>query len=244
MTKVFSNRRQSFKAVNDVNFRLYPGQCLGIVGESGSGKSTAARMIAQLETTTEGQILYRNQDITNTPVRKRKPIYRNMQMIFQNPLDSFDPRRKLSSSVVEVLCNYGFTKIEAQAQMKKLMGRVGLNDEIADRYPHQVSGGQCQRAAIARAIALKPEILICDEATSALDVSVQQQIIELLKELQSEYHLSILFICHDLALVQEMCQRVIVMYEGKIVEEGAVDEVIENPKEVYTRRLLDSVLSI
>lgn len=227
-----------------MDFTLNRGQCLGIVGESGSGKSTIARMITQLEPADGGRIFFRGQDITNTPWKKRKEIYRYMRMIFQDPADSFDPRKTLGSSIVEVLRNYGCSKPDTQTQMLNLMERVGLGADLAGRYPHQVSGGQCQRAAIARAIAMEPEVLICDEATSALDVSVQQQIVELLKELQAEYQLSILFICHDLALVQEMCQNVLVMYEGKIVEEGTVDEVIQNPKEIYTRRLLESVLSI
>lgn len=171
-------------------------------------------------------------------------IYRKMQMVFQTPTDSFDPRRTLGDGIGESLRNCGMTRHDADAQAARLLERCGLPASFAGRYPHEVSGGQCQRAAIARALAVKPKVLICDEATSALDVTVQKEILELLNELRCEQGtaLSILFICHDISLVQQFCDRVLVMYHGDIVEQGAPDAVIYHPQNDYTKRLIDSVL--
>ena len=167
-----------------------------------------------------------------------------MQMVFQTPTDSFDPRRTLGDGIGESLRNIGMSRKETREEVERLLGKCGLPADFADRYPHQVSGGQCQRAAIARALAVKPRLLICDEATSALDVTVQKEILELLNELRSQQgnSLSILFICHDISLVQQFCDRVLVMYHGSIVEEGIPNEVIGHPKNAYTQRLIDSVL--
>ena len=162
-------------------------------------------------------------------------------MIFQNPVSSFDPRRSLGHGIGESLRNSGVPKAEAKKRVLELLGQCGLSEEFYDRYPHEVSGGQCQRAAIARALAVKPKIVICDEATSALDVTVQQQIMELLDAFRKEYQISYLFICHNLALVQQFCDRVLVMKDGRIVEEGTPDEVILKPKEEYTKMLVESV---
>lgn len=169
-------------------------------------------------------------------------LYRNVQMVFQTPEDSFDPRRSLGDGIMEGMRNYGMKRKEAGKRMKELLSMVGLEEKYAARYPHEVSGGQCQRAAIARALAVNPRLLICDEATSALDVTVQSQIITLLQKLRKEMGLSVLLICHDLALVQNFCDYVLVMYQGKIVEEGTPDEVIMRPKQDYTKLLIDSVL--
>ena len=163
-------------------------------------------------------------------------------MVFQNPQDSFDPRQRLEAGIIESLQNYGMSKKDARKRTGELLAMAELEPEYAKRYPHQVSGGQCQRAAIARALAVNPKLLICDEATSALDVTVQSQIVELLKKLQKETQMSYLLICHDLALVQTMCDRVLVMHQGKIIEEGTPNEVIRNPREEYTKELVDSVL--
>ena len=163
-------------------------------------------------------------------------------MVFQDPVSSFDPRRTLGDGIGESLRNAGVSKAETEAQVRHLLEQCGLGAEFAGRYPHEVSGGQCQRAAIARALAIQPKLLICDEATSALDVTVQHQIMELLQSLRESSDMSYLFICHNLALVQTFCDRLLVMYEGKIVEEGTPDQVIFHPQSDYTKLLIDSIL--
>ena len=246
LTKTFTRSGQSnLTAVNGISFDLLPGECLGIIGESGSGKTTAVNLITRLLDATEGRIFLDGEDITLKTGKSLRMIYRKMQMVFQTPTDSFDPRRTLGDGIGESLRNCGMTRHDADAQAARLLERCGLPAAFAGRYPHEVSGGQCQRAAIARALAVKPKVLICDEATSALDVTVQKEILELLHTLRSEQgtKLSILFICHDISLVQQFCDRVLVMYHGEIVEEGTPDEVIRNPQNDYTKRLIDSVLS-
>ena len=242
LKKVFHQReKRDVAAVNDVSFCLYPGEILGIVGESGSGKSTVARLITRLEDVTDGQIILDGQDISHSKGAVRKGIYEKIQMVFQNPVGSFDPRRTLGDGIGESLKNKGVPKAEIRAKVAELLEQCGLESEYMDRYPHQVSGGQCQRAAIARALAIDPKVIICDEATSALDVTVQKRVIDLLQNLQENKNLSYVFICHNLALVQQFCDRVIVMKDGRVVEEGIPDEVIQNPKEEYTKMLVESV---
>ena len=230
------------KMVQDVSFELKQGECLGIVGESGSGKSTIARMLTHLEPVTDGQIFLKGKDITHARGKTLRDIYQDIQMVFQMPMESFDPRRTLGDGIGESLRNMGISHRETRERVENLLEKCGLEKEFADRYPHQVSGGQCQRAAIARALAVDPEILICDEATSALDVTVQKQILELLIELKEKENLSFLLICHDLALVQALCDKVLVLYHGKTVEYGSPDEIIDHPKMDYTKRLIESVL--
>ena len=242
LKKIFVSGKKSTTAVDDVSFELTRGECLGIVGESGSGKSTIARMLTHLEGVTEGQIFLKGKDITHIRGKALREIYQEIQMVFQMPMESFDPRCTLGDGIGESLRNMGITRAETRKRVENLLERCGLDKEYADRYPHQVSGGQCQRAAIARALAVSPEILICDEATSALDVTVQKQILELLIELKQKENLSFLLICHDLALVQEFCDRVLVLYHGKTVECGTPDEIINHPKMEYTKKLIDSVL--
>ena len=242
LKKVFISGKKSMTAVDDVSFELERGECLGIVGESGSGKSTIARMITHLEPVTDGQIFLKGKDITHARGKSLRKTYQDIQMVFQMPMESFDPRRTLGDGIGESLRNMGISRDETRKRVEKLLERCGMDREYADRYPHQVSGGQCQRAAIARALAVSPEILICDEATSALDVTVQKQILELLRELKEKEELSFLFICHDLALVQEFCDKVLVLYQGKVVEYGTPDEIINHPKKDYTRKLGESVL--
>lgn len=243
LKKIFHQReKRDVAAVNDVSFCLYPGEILGIVGESGSGKSTVAKLITRLEDMTNGQIILDGQDISHSKGTARKEIYEKIQMVFQNPVGSFDPRRTLGDGIGESLKNKGVSKAEIRAKVAELLEQCGLEPEYMDRYPHQVSGGQCQRAAIARALAVDPKVIICDEATSALDVTVQKQILELLIELKKKENLSFILICHDLALVQAFCDRVLVLYHGKTVESGTPDEIIEHPKMDYTRKLIDSVL--
>ena len=228
--------------VHDISFSLRPGEILGLVGESGSGKSTVAKLITRLEAVTEGQIILDGQDITHRKGRALKSIYDKIQMVFQNPVGSFDPRKTWGHGIGESLKNRGIPKEEIRKKTANLLEQCGLEASYMDRYPHQVSGGQCQRAAIARALAVEPQIIICDEATSALDVTVQKKVIDLLMNLQENKKLSYIFICHNLALVQQFCDRVIVMKDGRIVEEGIPDEVIRNPKDAYTKMLIDSVL--
>ena len=243
LTKTFSGQRE-IAAVNGISCELFPGECLAIIGESGSGKTTAVNMISRLTDVTTGSIFLEGQEITRRKGKQLREVYRQMQMVFQTPTDSFDPRRTLGDGIGESLRNAGLTRKETQKRVEALLEKCGLPGEFANRYPHQVSGGQCQRAAIARALAIEPKLLICDEATSALDVTVQKEIISLLNELRKQRgkNLSILFICHDISLVQQFCDRVLVMYRGEIVEEGTPDAVIRAPKNDYTKRLIDSVL--
>ena len=234
LTKIFSEQEQDFAALRGVSFCLYPGETLGIVGESGSGKSTLAKVICRLTEASGGQVLLEGKDLLKTKGRELREAYQKLQMVFQSPAGSFDPRRTIGFSVGEGLLNQGFSRSQAQERAALLLKQCGLSPEISRQYPHQLSGGQCQRAAIARALALSPRIVICDEATSALDVTVQKQIIELLKELKTSHSLSYLFISHNLALVQSFCDRILVMHEGKIAEEGETDQVIRFPRSEYT----------
>ena len=245
LTKTFSRSGQSdLTAVNGISFDLWPGECLGIIGESGSGKTTAVNLITRLLDVTDGKIFLAGENITWKTGEALRAVYQKIQMVFQTPTDSFDPRRTLGDGIGESLRNSGMTRRETNLEVAHLLERCGLPAGFAGRYPHEVSGGQCQRAAIARALAVKPKVLICDEATSALDVTVQKEILELLNELRCEQStaLSILFICHDISLVQQFCDRVLVMYHGDIVEQGSPDEVICHPQDEYTKRLIDSVL--
>ena len=193
---------------------------------------------------TEGSIVLDGMDITNVSGRELRRVYAGMQMVFQTPTDSFDPRRTLGDGIGESLRNNGWSRKDTKDEVARLLEVCGLSPDFASRYPHQVSGGQCQRAAIARALAIRPKLLICDEATSALDVTIQQEIIALLSDLRwtKGTDLSILFICHDIALVQQFCSRVLVMYKGDIVEQGDPNVIIRNPKDPYTKRLIDSIL--
>lgn len=245
LKKVFHQRgKKDFIAVDHVNFDLYPGEILGIVGESGSGKSTIAKLITRLIDSTDGEIILEGQNITHLKGGALKDAYKKIQMVFQMPAASFDPRKTLGSGIGESLKNKGMSKTEIQEKVVRLLEQCGLSSEFADRYPHQASGGQCQRAAIARALAVEPKIIICDEATSALDVTVQKQVIELLQSLKEEKQLSYIFICHNLALVQQFCDRVAILHDGKIVEHGTPDEVILHPQSEYTKILVDSIFEM
>lgn len=243
VSKNFISRGKSDTlAVKDVSFTLNRGETLGIVGESGSGKSTIARLLTGLITATDGEIRICDNEINQMKKDNALGLYSKIQMVFQNPAESFNPRKTLGYGIAEPLLNRGYSVAAAATVAVQLLEKVGLTPEFVKKYPHQVSGGQCQRAAIARALAVEPSILICDEATSALDVTVQKQIMELLNELRKSKDLSIIFICHNLALVQSFCDRVLVLYDGEIVEQGKPDDIIGNPQADYTKLLVDSIL--
>lgn len=232
-------------AVDNLSFELYSGECLSIVGESGCGKSTLANMITHLETLTSGNIIYNNEDISKLSGEKLRQNRRKLQMIFQNPSESFNSRMRVLEIVSEPILNFKLmNRTEARLKTKKLLQMVGLNEEFIRRYPHELSGGQKQRVAIARALSLSPEIIICDEATSALDVSVQEQVLKLLMDLQKEKGLSYIFICHDLAVVRSISDRILVMYLGGIVEVIYSEELTTAAVHSYTKALLASVFSV
>lgn len=241
LKKTFYKKKIPFAALEGMDFFINKGECLGLVGESGCGKSTAAKIIAHLAEPDEGSVLLNGEETLHLKGRALRNFYSRIQMVFQTPQDSFDPRCTLGDGIMEGMRNQGMDRKAAGERMHELLRMVDLDAAYADRYPHEVSGGQCQRAAIARALATNPELIICDEATSALDVTVQAQIMELLKKLQREQRLTLLLISHDLALVQKLCDRILVMYEGKIIEQGVPDEVIRHPKEEYTKILVESI---
>lgn len=242
LKKTFYKNKVPFVAVKDVSFQVGEGECVGIVGESGCGKSTTAKMITHLVEPDTGSVLLKGRETLFLKGKNERKLYEEIQMVFQTPQDSFDPRFSLGDGIMESMRNQGMKKKQAKERMYELLEMVELDREYALRYPHEVSGGQCQRAAIARALGPGPRLIICDEATSALDVTVQAQIVELLKKLQRERGLSLLFICHDLALVQHLCDHVLVMFKGSVVEQGIPDDVIRHPQEAYTQMLVDSVL--
>ncbi|WP_294405946.1 ABC transporter ATP-binding protein [uncultured Clostridium sp.] len=241
--KEFKKKDHVHKAADDISFELYCGECLGIVGESGSGKSTLAKMIMKLEKPDSGEIIVDGEDILKFKGRKVRDYYGVIQMVFQDAKGSFNPKMTIGSSIMEYICNLCYVdKNERRKKVVKLLEEVGLNESHYDRYPHELSGGQCQRAAIARALSVHPKIIIFDEATSGLDVSVQAQVVELLKKTLDERDISYIFISHDLKLVSSFCGRIGVMYYGRLIECGKSYDVINNPKQDYTKLLIESVL--
>jgi len=230
------------KAVDGVSFRIGVGETLGLVGESGCGKTTVGRTLLKLIPATGGRVLYRGESVFDQPAAEMRRLRREMQIIFQDPAGSLNPRMRVASIVGEPLEVHGIASGEAlRERVEQLLVRCGLWKTAADRYPHEFSGGQRQRIGIARALALEPKLIVCDEPTSALDVSIQSQILNLLKDLQDEFGLSYLFISHDMAVIHHICDRVAVMYDGRIVEEGDRDEIINRPTHPYTQALLSAV---
>ena len=246
VSKTFSAGKDgAVHAVRNVDLVLRRGESLGIVGESGCGKSTLVRMVTQLTDVSGGQILLDGQDVTSLPRRDRRQVWRKCQMVFQDPYSVFSPRMPVGTFLEEGLVHYGImSRSQARHQVPDLLRMVELPPELADRLPHQLSGGQQQRVVIARAISIRPQLLILDEATSALDVSVQKQILQLLIRLQKELDLTCLYIGHDLAVVRSVTDRIAVMYAGSIVEELPSAELTACAAHPYTRRLLDSVFSV
>jgi len=227
------------KAVDDVSFEIKKGETFGLVGESGSGKSTLGRTILRLYEPTEGKIYFKDLEITALSKRELKKIRPKMQMIYQDPYSSLNPRLTVFDIIAEPLREYDYEDIESR--ILELLEAVGLSEEHANKYPDELSGGQCQRVAIARALTLNPEFLVLDEPTSALDVSVQAQVLNLLEKLQKELKLTYLFISHDLGVVRYLADKVGVMYLGKMVEVGTIDQVFDRPKHPYTKMLLESI---
>lgn len=236
---------RTLNACNDINLNVYKGKTLGIVGESGCGKSTFVRMVISMDKPTSGEILYHGKNIVNLSKKETWENRQNMQMVFQDPLASFNPKMKIIDILTEPLMNYGRLKRgEREAKAKELLEMVELPADFMYRYPHNMSGGQRQRISIARALSLEPEILVCDEATSALDVSIQKTVIELLVRLQKEKNISMIFICHDLALIQSFAHQIAVMYLGHIVEVIPGEDVAKKSMHPYTQALLGAQFSI
>ncbi|WP_269853425.1 ABC transporter ATP-binding protein [Streptomyces sp. RPT161] len=240
---VFKKQIGAVRAVDGVDFDLFQGETLGIVGESGCGKSTVAKLLMRLEEPTAGRILFKGEDITRLSGKALKAVRRNIQMVFQDPYTSLNPRMTVGDIIGEPFEIHpeAAPKGDRRRKVQDLLDVVGLNPEYINRYPHQFSGGQRQRIGIARGLALNPEIIICDEPVSALDVSVQAQVINLMTRLQKEFDLSYIFIAHDLSIVRHISDRVGVMYLGRIVELGNEEQIYEHPTHPYTQALLSAV---
>lgn len=243
MSKLFYEKQQYVKAVNGVSFDLYRGETLGIAGESGCGKSTLLRACIRLLDPTEGTIIFDGTDITHLSERKLRPLRKHMQVVFQDPYSSLDNRWTIGKLIEEPMIVNGIyaTRAERSQRVNELMQAVGLSPEYVGRYPHEFSGGQRQRVAIACSLATNPKILMCDEAVSALDVSVRAQVLNLLSELKNEFDLTYIFVSHDMSVIEHICDRVAIMYLGKIMEIGKKREIFDAPQHPYTKALLSAV---
>ncbi len=250
LSKTFGGGRSLFgaaapalKAVDNVSFEIFPGETLGLVGESGSGKSTTGRVLLQLEEPTSGDIIFNGQNLTGLSKSLLKPHRRNMQVIFQDPYSSLNPRMTVGEFVAEPLIVHGVSanRSERNDRVAALFRKVGLDPSFMTRYPHEFSGGQRQRVCIARGIALDPAFIVADEPITALDVSIQAQIVNLFQDLQDELGLTYLFIAHDLSMIRYLCHRVAVMLRGRIVEIGPCEAIFENPQHPYTKALLSAI---
>lgn len=239
---LFKKQVGAVQAVNDVSFTLQKGQVVGLVGESGSGKSTVARCVMRLIEPTAGEVIYEGKNLLELNQAEMKPLRKEIQIIFQDPYASLNPRKTILESIGEPLLYHGLVKNENQKREKvaEILSHIGMAADVMNRYPHQFSGGQQQRICIGRAIGMQPRLIICDEALSALDVSVQAQIINLLNDLKAKLQLSYLFISHDLSIVKYICDYVVVLYLGKVMEAGPTQEIFSHPKHPYTQALLSA----
>lgn len=244
-SKLFSKTKNHVKAVDEISLQVFKGETLGIVGESGCGKSTTGRLLIRLLDATEGEIYYKGQNISNLPHAEMRKLRKELQIIFQDPFSSLNPRMTVGEIIEEPLVNFGlYSKAKRKEKVKELLEVVGLSTNSRNRYPHEFSGGQRQRIGIARALAVDPEMIIADEPVSALDVSIQSQILNLLRRLQKQFDLTYVFISHDLNVVHHFCDRVVVMYLGRIVEISETDELYDKPLHPYTQALLSAVPTI
>ncbi len=236
-------KTKKLKAVDGVSFELMPGETLGIVGESGCGKSTLARSIIRLVEATSGEAIWMGRDLLKLSPADMLAVRKDIQMIFQDPLASLNPRMTCGEIIAEPLKTHfrGMGKAERREKVRAMLEKVGMDPAQINRYPHEFSGGQCQRIGIARALITNPKLIICDEPVSALDVSVQAQVVNLLMALQAELGISLLFIAHDLSVVKHISDRIMVLYFGNVVEVGTAQQVIENPQHAYTQKLIASV---
>lgn len=240
--KKITNQTNYVKAVDDVSFSIYTGETFGLVGESGCGKSTLSRLIMRLIPLDSGEIYFNKNNFLDLKGQSLRKQRKNIQMVFQNPYESLNPKMTVGEIISAPFQIYNIlNRRERIKKVKKLLEMVGLREKSINRYPHEFSGGQRQRIGIARAIALNPQLVICDEAVSGLDVSVQSQVLNLLKDLQEEFQFAYLFISHDLSVVKHMSDRIGVMYSGKIVEQGNANEIYLHPKNSYTKKLLSSI---
>ncbi len=238
---VFARTVDWVKAVDDVSLEIMPGECLGLVGESGSGKTTLGRSILGLDESREGEIFYGDTDIRGLGYHAMRPMRKDLQMIFQDPFSSLNPRLTVLEILTEGLIEHGILKGDRREVAAHWLTEVGLEADVMNRYPHEFSGGQRQRICVARAVAVEPKFVVCDEAVSALDVTIQAQVIDLLMELRDKLGLSYLFISHDLSVVKRICDRTVVMRHGKVVEAGPTIDLVENPQSDYTKRLIAAV---
>lgn len=238
---VFAKTVGFVRAVDDVDITINKGETVALVGESGCGKTTFGRTLIGLERAHEGQIFFDGHDLLKMSPVERKKYCPEIQMIFQDPFSSLNPRLTILDIITEGLVEHGLVEKSVEEDARRILTEVGLNAEMIYRYPHEFSGGQRQRIGIARAIALKPQLIICDESVSALDVSVQAQVINLLMDLRDKYEMSYLFISHDLSVVRQISHRIAVMYLGKIVEYGTTEQIIEDPQHPYTKALISAV---
>ncbi|MBO1909696.1 ABC transporter ATP-binding protein, partial [Microvirga sp. 3-52] len=230
------------RATDGVSFEIQPGETYGLVGESGCGKTTTGRAVIGLNKVTSGEILFEGKDLAKLSGKEKRLHTRDIQMIFQDPYSSLNVRKRVLDIVAEPLRNFErLSPAEEKQRVQALIERVGLNPESIYRYPHQFSGGQRQRIGIARALTLNPKLIVADEPVSALDVSVQAQVLNFMQDIQKEFNLSYLFISHDLGVIQHLCDRIGIMYRGRLVEEGLADEIYNNPKHLYTKRLISAI---
>ena len=243
LTKIFNVSRGMLHAVDGVDFKIYPGQTLGVVGESGCGKSTLGNTILRLTEPTSGEMYFEGKEYSKVGKHEMREMRKDMQMIFQDPYSSIDPRMCVADIIAEyMIINRTYkTKREIYAQVEKLMDTVGLAKRLAEAYPHELDGGRRQRIGVARALSLNPKFIVCDEPVSALDVSIQAQILNLLMDLQDEYKLTYMFITHNLSVVKQISSDIMVMYLGKCVERATSDELFANPRHPYTKALLSAI---